>query len=137
MKTRQIESGLSQLAEFRFVVRRFLSFSEGRAEAAGVTAQQYQLLQVVDLAGDEGRSISAVAERLLLRHNSAVELVDRAEKACLVVRVADESDQRKSLVRLTPSGRAVLAKLVAEHLEYLRSTGAEMLDALRPLVLES
>lgn len=134
METKKPEPGLEELAAFRYEVRRFLSFSEARADAAGLTAQQYQLLQVVDLTGDEGRSISAVAERMFLRHNSAVELVDRAERAGLVVRFADVTDQRKSLVRLTPPGRKILKTLVREHLEYLSASGARMLDALVPLV---
>ena len=134
MQTQKAEPGLGELAQFRFEVRRFLSFSEARAKAAGLTAQQYQLLQVVELGGDAGQSISALAERLLLRHNSAVELVDRAERVGLVVRFADTTDLRRSLVRLTPAGREILNTLVEEHLAYLRTAGAEMLKALRPMV---
>lgn len=128
------EQRLNELAEFRFRMRKFLSFSESRSEIAGITAQQYQLMQVVASGGSSEHSISSLAERLLLRHNSAVELVDRAEKAGLVVRVGDVQDQRKSLVRLTEAGQALLLRLVDEHMEYLESSGGEMLDALRPLV---
>lgn len=134
METETADPGLSQLAEFRFQLRQFLSFSESCAEAAGVTAQQYQLLQVVELAGASGHSISSVAERLMLRHNSAVELVDRAERAGLVRRVGDAKDQRKSMVMLTDAGRKILKRLVAEHLAQLRSSGGEMLRTLAPLV---
>ena len=56
-------------------------------------------------AGGAGGSISYVAERMMVRHNSAVELVDRAEQAGLVRREADASDHRRSLVELTRAGR--------------------------------
>lgn len=134
METVTADTGLSQLAEFRFHLRQFLSFSEARAEAAGVTAQQYQLLQVIAVASGAGLSISAVAERLLLRHNSAVELVDRAVRAGLVKRVGDARDQRRSLVQLTDSGREILTLLVGEHLAYLHTSGGGILRMLNPLV---
>jgi DNA-binding MarR family transcriptional regulator len=69
---------LKELAEFRYQLRRFLSFSEVASEATGISAQQYQVLQVIATV-PEGRpaSISYLAERMMVRHNSAVELVDR------------------------------------------------------------
>lgn len=113
-------SKLKTLAEFRFQLRKFLSFSEMATERRGVAAQQYQLMQVI-AAMPEGQqaSISYLAERMVLRHNSTVELVDRAERAGLVRREHDESDLRRSLVRLTPQGEEVLNELVAEHLNEL------------------
>src|SRR5271167_3966279 len=96
---------LKDLSEFRYRLRRFLSFSEMASEAAGISAQQYQVLQVIATV-PEGRpaSISYLAERMMVRHNSAVELVDRTEKAGLVRRVVDASDHRRSLVEITVRG---------------------------------
>src|SRR5579871_1889399 len=93
---------LVELAEFRYRLRRFLGFSETASEAVGISAEQCQLLHVVDAvrAGQES-SITYIAERMMVRHNSAVELVDRAEKAGLLRRVADESDHRRSLLEIT------------------------------------
>ncbi len=95
---------LSDLAEFRFQLRTFLSFSESASEAVGIAAQQYQLMQVI-ASTPQGQqpSISYLAERMILRHNSTVELVDRAERAGLVRRENDERDLRRSLVQLTPA----------------------------------
>jgi DNA-binding MarR family transcriptional regulator len=126
---------LDELAEFRYRLRKFLSFSEVASEAVGISAQQYQLLQVV-AAVPEGResSISYVAERMLVRHNSAVELVDRAVKSGLVCRVADESDHRRSLLEITERGAEVLARLVAEHLAEIEAEGPEMMRALQKLI---
>ena len=78
-------SKLQSLAEFRYQMRKFLSFSEIASERCGIPAQQYQLMQVI-AAMPEGQqaSITYLAERMILRHNSAVELVDRAERAGVV-----------------------------------------------------
>ena len=124
---------LDRLAEFRYQLRKFLSFSETEAERFGIATQQYQLMQVIGaLPPGESASISFLAERMILRHNSMVELVDRAERAGLVKRVSDERDLRRSLVELTPHGGNLLTRLVAAHLEELAgSLGEKMLVALR------
>jgi DNA-binding MarR family transcriptional regulator len=125
---------LAELAEFRYQLRAFLSFSEAASEVCGIAAQQYQLMQVI-AAAPEGHSVSIsyLAERMILRHNSAVELVDRAERAGMVRRRNDAQDLRRSLVELTPAGREILQQLVAKHLEYLGAHGEEITRALRIL----
>ena len=113
-------SRLNCLAEFRFHLRQFLNFSETAAEQVGIAAQHYQLMQVIGtLPAGESASITYLAERMFLRHNSTVELVDRAERAGLVQRAADEHDLRRSLVVLTPKGESLLWQLVAAHLDQL------------------
>ena len=125
---------LSAMAEFRYALRRFLHFSETSAEAQGISAQQYQLLQAVEAISAEVRvSISTIAERMLLRHNSAVELVDRAERSGLVERLADEDDLRRSIVVLTEHGRKVLMQVAAAHLLELETAGPAMMEALARL----
>lgn len=136
-KQRVIEQSerLTDLAEFRYRLRRFLNFSEIAAEEAGISAQQYQLMQAVAMAPEEpGCSISYLAERMVLRHNSAVELVDRAERSGLVKRVADEKDHRRSLVELTDRGSRALATLVDAHLLKIEAEGPDMVRALQRLI---
>jgi DNA-binding MarR family transcriptional regulator len=119
---------LKSLAEFRYQMRKFLSFSEAAAERLGIAAQQYQLMQVIAAIPEEQyASISYLADRMILKHNSMVELVDRAERAGLVKREHDERDLRRSLVKMTPQGEAVLQKLVKEHL-------AELVPRCEPLI---
>lgn len=126
---------LSRLAEFRFQLRRFLNFSEVEAERFGIATQQYQLMQVIGaLPSGQSASISMIAERMILRHNSTVELVDRAERAGLVQRVSDERDLRRSLVVLTPHGEQLLHRMVASHLDQLYGeSGDRLLRALGEL----
>jgi len=125
---------LRSMAEFRYQLRRFLNFSEMASERCGVGAQQYQLMQVI-AAMPEGQdaSITYLAERMVLRHNSAVELVDRAQRVGLVRRLTDAKDMRRSLVQLTPEGEAILQRLIAEHLSELPSRSEDLMEALLAL----
>ena len=123
---------LAELAEFRYQVRTFLSFSESASDSCGIATQQYQLMQVIgSVPADRQASISYIAERMILRHNSTVELVDRAERAGLVERKHDEQDLRRSLVQLTPHGWTILQQLVALHLDDLHQHAEAMMRALR------
>lgn len=130
-----VKARLSKLAEFRYLQRRFLSFSETVCGEAGISAQQYQLLQVI-AALPEGKaaSITYIADRMFLRHNSAVELVDRAVRAGLVRRESDEDDLRRSLVRMTSEGDELLERLVLQHLAELDATGDEAVKAMEDLL---
>ena len=126
---------LAALAEFRFRLRRFLSFSEAASEELGVSAQQYQLIQVVAaVPGDRAATISYIAERMLLRHNSAVELVDRAERSGLVRRITDESDHRRSVVGIREEAEAILSQLVSRHLAELQREGPALVGALQKII---
>lgn len=113
-----------RLLAFRDELRRFLRWSESEARAAGLTPAQHQLLLAI--RGHDGGSghgaapsIAEVADHLLLKHHSVVELVDRAAAAGLVDRVPDPSDQRVVRLRVTPEGEARLATLSAAHLSEL------------------
>jgi DNA-binding MarR family transcriptional regulator len=125
---------LKSLADFRYEMRKFLSFSEAAAERSGIATQQYQLMQVI-AALPEGQhaSISYLAERMILKHNSMVELVDRAERAGLVKREHDERDLRRSLVRITAEGEVILRKLLKEHFEELVPKCGALIESLQNL----
>src|SRR5512133_1292390 len=98
------DADYERLLEFRTGLRRFLRWSEEQAQAAGVSPAQHQLLLAIRGHPDvRGPTIGDVAEYLLLRHHSAVELIDRAEGAGLVRRRQDRDDHR--VVRLELTGR--------------------------------
>lgn len=110
-----------RLLAFRTGLRQFLRWSEEAAATAGVTAAQHQLLLAVRGHDDpRGPTIGDIAGYLLTRHHSVVELVDRAERANLVRRVADDLDQRVVRIRLTPTGARRLEQLSTAHLEELQ-----------------
>jgi DNA-binding MarR family transcriptional regulator len=123
---------IQRVAEFRFQLRRFLNFSNAAAEEAGLRPQQYQLLQCVSGLPDKLEpTIANVAARMMLKHNSAVELVDRTIEQGLLKRVPDPVDHRRILLRVTAQGERVLASLTAYHLEELDQAGPELIRALR------
>ena len=118
------------LLAFRTSLRRFQRWSEDQARAAGLTQVQHQLLVAVrGHPGADPPTVRDLADYLLLRHHSTVELVDRAEAAGLVRRTADERDARLVRVRLTPKGRRILNELTPAHLARLHEL-AMVLDEL-------
>jgi DNA-binding MarR family transcriptional regulator len=109
-----------RLLAFRTGLRRFLSWSGQQAGAAGITPAQHQLLLAVRGHADpRGPTIGEIAGYLLVRHHSAVELIDRAEAAGLVARRADNEDGRTVRIALTADGQERLERLAAAHLEEL------------------
>ncbi len=122
------------LALFRRRLRSFLHFSEEAAKAAGLTPAQHQLLLAIRGADtSEPPTIGDVAEWMKLRHHSAAELIDRAEKAGLLRRCPDQSDQRRQRLMLTDLGEAKLADLSVMHREELRRFREDSLAPLRNL----
>ncbi|HEX6518986.1 MAG TPA: MarR family winged helix-turn-helix transcriptional regulator [Streptosporangiaceae bacterium] len=116
------DADYQSLLAFRTGLRKFLSWSETSAREAGLTPAQHQLLLAVrGHPGDQPPTIGDLADHLLLRHHSTVELIDRAEAAGLVARARDEGDGRIIRIRLTPDGQAGLSKLSSAHLNELRS----------------
>ncbi len=113
-----------RLLAFRDGLRHFLRWSEHRAADAGLTAAQHQLLLAIrGHPGPDAPTIGDVAGHLLLRHHSAVGLVDRTASAGLVERLHDPADHRIVRLRLTRLGKRRLASLAALHLEELDRLG--------------
>lgn len=115
------------LAAFRHALRGFLRFSEAEAEKGGLTAQNYQALLTVRACPQGERvSINDLAQQLMIRHNSAVGLVDRLVRQGLVAREPAPEDARKVYLRLTAKGDRVLEKLAEVHREELRRIGPQL-----------
>lgn len=113
------DTEFERLLAFRDGLRQFLRWSEGEAKRSGLTPAQHQLLLAIRGHAGDAPSVGEVAEHLLLRHHSAVELVDRAAEAGLVRRIADRDDHRVVRLALTAAGERKLAALAAAHLDEL------------------
>lgn len=115
------EEDYRRLLAFRTGVRRFLKWSERQARAAGLTPKQHQLLLAVRGHDDpRGPTIKEASEYLLLRHNSTVELVDRAEAGGFLKREQSTGDKRVVRLKLTPLGEERLRGITKLTLEELK-----------------
>jgi DNA-binding MarR family transcriptional regulator len=122
---RLTQRDFERLLEFRVTLRRFQRWSEDQAKAAGLTHVQHQLLVAIKgHSGDKPPTVGDLADYLLLRPHSAVELVDRAEAAGLVERRPDGRDGRVVRVALTVGGEEILQRLTRAHLARLHELAA-------------
>src|SRR5690242_9345280 len=113
----------TRLATFRRALRQFLRFSESSAARVGLTGRQYQAMLAIRASPAGGMTIREIAQDLLIKHNSAVELVDRLGSRNLVWRERGAQDRRKVEVRLTPLGLKTLRDLASIHRQELRRIG--------------
>jgi len=126
-----IDDDYRRLLDFRDGLRQFLHWSERQAAAAGLTPAQHQLLLAIrghaaplgPEAATGAPTVGDVANHLLLRHHSAVGLIDRTVAGGLVERLHDPVDQRVVRLRLTRLGKRRVASLTALHLEELDRLG--------------
>jgi DNA-binding MarR family transcriptional regulator len=121
-----------RLLAFRVSLRQFQHWSEAQAQQAGLTHVQHQLLVAIKgHPASAAPTVGDLAGYLMLRHHSAVELIDRAEAAGLVRRISGADDARVVRVELTPKGDTLVVSLTAAHLEELRKLAAVLnqLDA--------
>jgi DNA-binding MarR family transcriptional regulator len=124
-----------ELAEFRYRIVSYLKKADQGARAAGLEPQQYLLLLALrGLPAGHEPSIRVLAERLQVRHHSAVGLIDRLERRGLVRRERAKSDRRRVLVRLTARGNAMLAKVAKQRIADLRTTAPALVRALSAIV---
>jgi DNA-binding MarR family transcriptional regulator len=108
------------LSEFRHLIRCFLEFSQKAAQGVGLTPRQHQaLLAIKGFPGGGAVTVGNLAQRLRIRHHTAVELVDRLTESGLVRRIHDPEDHRRVFLTLTELADGHLADLSAVHLDEL------------------
>jgi DNA-binding MarR family transcriptional regulator len=121
------------LARFRFGIRRYLRASEEIVRRHGLTPQQYQLLLALrGFPGREWATVQELADVILLRHHSVVELVTRAQRQGLVERQQHPTDARAVRVVLTSRGDGALARLDALHRDELQRMGTVLTELVWP-----
>ncbi|HLZ12876.1 MAG TPA: MarR family transcriptional regulator [Candidatus Acidoferrum sp.] len=123
------------LAELRYRIRQFLREGDDTAYSQGLEPQQYQMLLAIRGMNDgELATIGTLAERLAIKHHSAVELIDRLEKRGYVKRVRDKDDRRQVHVLLLGRGEKALASVVEERISELRASGSKLVAAIQSLL---
>jgi DNA-binding MarR family transcriptional regulator len=114
------------LAAFRYALRQFLRFSEQAARSQGLTPQQHQALLAVRGFPGGQITIGELAERLQIRHHSAVGMVDRLTAMGLATRAPAAEDRRKVHIVLSARGAKTLDALAAVHRDELRRLGPQL-----------
>lgn len=123
------------LAELRYRIRHFIQEGDAAARRGKLEPQQYlMLLAIRGLPRESEASIGTLAERLALKHHSAVELIDRLEAHGLVRRSRSLDDRREVRVALLPRGLRLLEQVAQRRIGELRATGAALADAISTLV---
>jgi len=124
----------ARLASFRYALRTFLHFSEVETARVGLTGQQYQAMLVVRSRPERAPvTIADLARQMLIRHHSAVGLVDRLAALGLVARAPVDGDRRKVRLQMTAAGERVLARLAAVHRRKLRRISPDIFRILGEL----
>jgi len=124
----------AKLAAFRHRLRQFLHFSESAAARMGLSGQQYHAMLVVRARpGGAEMTINDLAAQLLIKHNSAVGLVDRLVQQRLLVRRPGQDDARKVNLVLTAKGARTLERLAGTHREELARVGEHLRELLRQI----
>jgi DNA-binding MarR family transcriptional regulator len=126
------------LAELRYRIRQFVQGGDQAALFAGIEPQQYQMLLAIrGLSNQDEASIGRLADRMLLRHHSAVGLIDRLESQGFVRRTRSRTDLRRVRVSLLPRGKRVLEDIVRQRLDELRDSGHAFVAAIAAILDES
>lgn len=123
------------LAELRYRIRQFVGEGDSVARAAGLEPQQYLLLLALrGLPEGVEATIRTLADRLSLRHHSAVELIDRLEAHGYVRRSRSRDDRRRVLVALLPRGEKLLEQVARDRIGELRASGEALVNAISALL---
>ena len=126
------------IADFRYAIRRFLNFSADAARKAGLEPQQYQLLLALKgLPPTEAPTIGTLAARMLIRHHSAVELINRLETHRLIRRSHNPADHREVFLVLSARGERMVQRIASAHWAELQTAGRELIGTLENIMAPS
>ena len=122
------------LADFRYLLRKFLRFSKDFLRSAGLSPEQYEaLLAIKASATSSGLTILHLSERLQVKHHSAVNTVDRLAERKLITRQTSATDRRQRHLKLTDRGEKLIEELAISHRKEIRNRSPEMIKALQRL----
>lgn len=126
------------LANFRYEIRRYITYSEQAARAAGIEPHQHQaLLAIKGLPKHLKATVGLLAERLQIQHHSAVELSDRLEANGFIRRVRSQADRREVILELTGKAQRIVRDLSMPYRIELREAGRRLLHALETALAQS
>jgi DNA-binding MarR family transcriptional regulator len=106
-------------------------------KAEDLSSTQYNVLRILRGA-PEGLPCGEIANRMITRDPDVTRLLDRLEKRSLISRCRETKDRRTVMVRITPAGLTLLARLDTPvqdgHRRQLGHLGRERLKTLTELL---
>jgi DNA-binding MarR family transcriptional regulator len=119
------------LAEFRYQIRRFVSFSERAARAAGIEPPQHQLMLAIGgLPPSKRANLATLAERMCIDGPACQALIDLLLQRGFCRWTVNPSDRRENLLALTDQGQALLRHLTSQHRNQMLAVGPTFVQAL-------
>lgn len=101
-----------------------------------ITEEHWRILQV--LSDENGRSMSELADLVLLNHPALTKNIDKLVSRGLVQRAADETDNRKVVVYISDTGLETIVRLKksvdAHHRAIEGALGPRKTDQLKRLL---
>jgi DNA-binding MarR family transcriptional regulator len=94
-------------------------------ERYGTTLPRFDLMAQLERA-PRGLKMGELSKRMMVTGGNVTGITDLLEDEGLVERVADPTDRRAWLVRLTPAGRRAFAAMAAEHERWIVECFAEL-----------
>ncbi|MBS4752942.1 MarR family transcriptional regulator [Nocardioides sp. zg-ZUI104] len=85
-----------------------VSALDGALKPFGLTFSRYEVLVLLHFSRSGMLPLSKIGERLMVHPTSVTSAIDRLEAQGYVERVADESDRRRTLARLTAEGQVTV-----------------------------
>jgi len=98
----------------------------------GISGPKWGVLRTLyraEQAGDAALTASELSDRLLIRPPSATGLIDRLERAELVMRHVSPDDSRVKQIKLTRAGRQLVERILLRHDSQLQTVLAGLSNA--------
>lgn len=96
----------------------FERMSGAHVRSLGLTPAQFDI--VATLGNTPGMTFRELGKRTLITKGTLTGVVDRLEQRGVVERMANESDGRSSIVRLTAQGETLFDRVFPEHIAHCR-----------------
>lgn len=88
-----------------------------------LTDVQFNVLMLLHhQGGDQGLSQAQISDMMLVNRANVTSLIDRMEKADLVVRTAVPEDRRTNIIKLTAKGVKVMAEAEPHYANLVKTT---------------
>ena len=105
----------------------------------GLTDVQFNVMMLLEhqSGAEEGLSQAKLSDMMLVNRANTTALIDRMEKAGLVVRTPDASDRRYKIVKLTSQGKKLLAEVEPLYAKEVKKIIAVLKEAEQKKLIEA